>query len=64
VYLNKINRSNYLKNNVPSSLQCDFSDFVSLENLIYYLEYGRIKDNADWSRQIELIFIHIENLIL
>ena len=62
VYLDKINRSNYLKKNVTSFLQCDFSDFVSLENFIFYLECGGVKDNAHWAPQTEIIFIPIEEL--
>jgi hypothetical protein len=62
VYLDKINKSNFLKKNVTSFLQCDFSDFVSLENFISYLEYGGVNDNAHWARQTEIIFIPIEEL--
>jgi hypothetical protein len=59
-YLDKIVRNRQQKVNVTSFLKCRFSDFISLEKFIYYLECGGVKDDVHWALQSEIIFIPIK----
>ena len=62
-YFDKIMRCRPQKIWVTSFLQYRFSDFVSLDNFIDYLEYGGgIKNDIHWAPQTEIIYIPIDKI--